>query len=336
MMFLRPIEEKDQHQFIELVHLSHIGLTSLPKEKRILLDKLHTSLASFKKAVSFPHKEKYLFVLEDTTTNKIIGMSAIRATTGGDEPLYFYKKEVIDITSHLEHVVKKIPILTPISYVHGPSELCSLYLHPQFRKSGYGRLLSLARFLFIACFPERFTATLFAALRGVIDNDISPFWNGIGHHFFNVSFAEVLDMSIYGKQFISHFLPQHPIYIPLLPYAVQNVIGTAHENSQAALSMLLQQGFQISDEVDIFDGGPILRAMTGKISAVELSKKLEITHIVDEIKNGTNCIISNDRIDFRAISGSIEIIGQDCARITSTLSDILSVGLGDWIRIIGI
>lgn len=161
MKVLRPIEEKDLSQFIQLATIANIGLTNLPKDKTLLEKKLYKSLASFSKHAATPQDEYYIFVLEDLETRSIVGISAIAAVAGEGSPLYFYKKEFIDNKSPIEQVVKKIPILAPISYVRGPTEICSLFLHPDYRQHGLGKLLSLEGFYLL---PNNRSALLIASL----------------------------------------------------------------------------------------------------------------------------------------------------------------------------
>ncbi len=331
MIFLRPIKETDLEAFIALNKLSSIGMTSLPKDARLLEKKLYLSLDSFKKNVTNPENEFYLFALEDSQEHTIIGNSAIFATTGGGESLYFFQKETLHSPSTLDDVTKSLSLLTPISYIRGPSEICSLFLHPEKRKHGLGKLLSLARFHFIAAFPERFTNSVFTELRGVIENDKCLFWDGVGRHFFNVSFSKVIDLLKYGKSFITHFLPKYPIYTTFLPKEVQDVIGKTHSKTRAALVMLLQEGFEMTDEIDIFDGGPKLRALKNNIRTIYESKVFQIAAIQDDIEQN-NFLLSNEKINFRACIGSMVIKDETSAIITSETSESLQVGLGDSIR----
>src|SRR5581483_4915733 len=279
MMILRPIQKKDLEQVVRFASMADIGLTNLPNDARIFEERIHRSLQSFEKVVEKPENELYFFALEDTSTHAVVGVSAIYATTGGGEPLYFFRKETLIADSHLPQVNQKIPILSPISYVRGPSEVCSLFLHPDFRKHGTGKLLSLGRFFFIANFPERFTNSIFAELRGHIVEGKSPFWDGIGSHFFKTSIKEALDLLKYGKAFIPQFLPKYPLYLDLLPKEVQETIGQTHPQTKAALTMLLNQGFHITDEIDVFDGGPKLTAYKNDIKAIKESKTYEVADI---------------------------------------------------------
>lgn len=103
----------------------------------------------------------------------------------------------------------------------GHSELCTLYLEPAFRRNNNGLLLSRARFLFMAHYPQRFASTVIAEMRGISDEQgHSPFWNQVNRHFFHMSFAEAdrLRLST-NKQFITELMPKHPLYVQLLAQA---------------------------------------------------------------------------------------------------------------------
>jgi arginine N-succinyltransferase len=336
MIYLRPIKEQDLDGLVALISNASLGLTTLPKDRKILEHKVLVSIQSFRKEVFYPEDEHYLFVLEDLETDKIIGVSAIDAITGGTggrDPLYFYKKEFVTNNSTLPQVTKIIATLTPVSYAHGPSEVCSLYLHQDYRKHGLGRLLSLARFHFIASFSERFTESITAELRGVIENNVSPFWEGVGRHFFDVTFEEAMEFLKYGRNFIKEFLPKYPIYIPLLAREIQDVISQTHTHTKPALSILQSEGFVITDEVDIFDAGPKLKAIKREIRTLKESIKLQIIEIAGQIAEGKRYLLSNERLIFRACIGSCIIKEQNQVLITKETADALQVGLGDEIRI---
>lgn len=334
MIFLRPVQKRDLDDIIALSKKASLGFTTFPKDPKALEKKLLKSINSFQKQVDHPNDEFYLFVLEDTDLNKVIGISAVFATTGGGEPLYFFQKEILESQSALPHAPKAIPVLSPISYIRGPSELCSLFLHPEARAHGLGRLLSLGRFLFIAKFQERFTDSFFAELRGVIENEISPFWDGVGRHFLDITLHEVLDLlNNKGRGFIPQFLPKYPIYIPLLPKEVQNVIGKTHVHTEAALMLLMRQGFTITDEIDLFDGGPKLRAMKNEIRTVSESREFLVVKTVESIDSKEKpYLLSNDNINFRACIGPVIIHDNQEITILNETAKALLIDVGNTIR----
>ena len=75
-------------------------------------------------------------------------------------------------------------------------------------------------------------------IRGVLDKrGQSPFWDALGRHFFGIDFAEADRLSIVNKKFIADLMPDHPIYIPLLPPEAQAVIGKPHAESAKAVTL---------------------------------------------------------------------------------------------------
>ena len=74
----------------------------------------------------------------------------------------------------------------------GSTELCSLFLHPDYRTGNNGKLLS-NRFLFIAQFPHLFTEKLIAEMRGFQEPTASALYEGLGRHFFKMDFNHADD-----------------------------------------------------------------------------------------------------------------------------------------------
>ena len=95
---------------------------------------------------------------------------------------------------------------------------------------------------------------------GVVDaQGRSPFWEAIGRHFFDIDFPKADYLSMVNKRFIADLMPKHPIYIPLLPKEAQAVIGEVHDQTRPAMRILADEGFECCDQVDIFEGGPVVR-----------------------------------------------------------------------------
>ena len=68
-------------------------------------------------------------------------------------------------------------------------------------------------------------------------------------------------------------MPKYPIYLELLPEEAVAVIGRVHEQTKPALAMLESQGFVRTDQIDIFDGGPVVQCATQSIAAVQASRQ---------------------------------------------------------------
>ncbi|MFN4174965.1 MAG: arginine N-succinyltransferase, partial [Parachlamydiaceae bacterium] len=137
MTFIRPVERKDSDRIIELAFKAQFGITSLPKNREALLDKIEQSIASFSKQVEKPGPERYLFVLEELETGIVMGVSGIKADTSIDHPLTSY---------HIVNEGDHFWLVPSIKFSH-LTEISSLFVDRPYRKQGVGRLLSFSRFL---------------------------------------------------------------------------------------------------------------------------------------------------------------------------------------------
>ncbi|MCB5161459.1 arginine N-succinyltransferase [Marinomonas algarum] len=322
MMVIRPICQDDLSALYRLAEKTGIGFTSLVSDETRLQKKINRVVDSFNKEnVTAPHSEDYLMVLEDSTTGDIVGTCGILATVGLDEPFYSYHLGTITHASRELGVHNAVPTLILNNDFTGFSEICTLFLEEEYRHSKNGQLLSKARFMFMAQFPERFTEKVFAEMRGVSDEQgVSPFWESLGRHFFSIDFKEADELTSQGnKQFIAELMPNNPVYVNLLPQAAREVLGKVHRNTQPAKRLLEQEGFRYENYVDIFDGGPSLEARVQDIRAVRDSRiylaniepadtlnASDSTHKkstqTDAIKEGRHYLVSNTKVaDFRCI-----------------------------------
>ncbi len=142
----------------------------------------------------------------------------------------------------------------------GSSELCTLFLDPEWRKEGNGYLLSKSRFMFMAAFRDKFNDKVVAEMRGVIDeHGYSPFWQSLGKRFFSMDFSRADFLCGTGqKAFIAELMPKHPIYTHFLSQEARDVIGQVHPQTAPARAVLEKEGFRYRNYIDIFDGGPTL------------------------------------------------------------------------------
>ncbi len=326
MIRVRRAKDSDFEEYVTIAFESNINFYTLPKNRDLLENLFQNTLTSFDEEVQSPQKQFYIFVAEDLETNKLLGVSALAATSGEDETLYFYKREYFVNDSMFDRVIRRQELLKPVSYSGGPSEVCSLFVRPKARAKGVGKLLSLARFLFAASFPERFTKTFIAELRGKIENGTSPFWECVGRHFLDATFEEVQHMMNFGRSFIHDFLPTYPLYVSLLPTAAQEVIGKVDNETKGALSILNRLGFIINSEIDVIDAGPKLIANTDSIVPISQSQKMVVKKIGD--CTGPEVIAANEKRDFCAIFTS-----ASDGVITPEAQSALQVDVGDTIRI---
>ena len=333
MIIIRPIQKDDFEQYKRLAFESHINFYTLPKNEILLKARFDNALRSFSDPEAEPNTQFYLFVAVDTNTNKLLGVSALAATSGGSEPLLFFSKEYLHVESKHKQVVKDIPVLNPVIYPQGPSEVCSLFVDPASRGTKVGKLLSLSRFLFAARFPERFLPSFITELRGKMEGGTSAFWEAVGRHFFDATFTEVQELQNYGRAFIQEFLPHFPIYIDLLPESARDVIGKVDDDTQGALSMLARLGFQFTQEVDVIDAGPKLSATRSAILPIQKSVVVTIAKLDIPHKDAKPYIVANDMLDFRAAIGDVSWLSDATIAISHEVARGLHLNVGDTARI---
>lgn len=324
MHLIRPIKIEDTEAFTELAFQASLGMTSMPKNRKLLKKKVEDSVNAFAK-LKKNRSNSYVFVLEDTETDQLEGTSAINVSMGALEPFYFFQIEQ----------KKSLHTLQSTTLQNGPTELCSLFLNSTCRKVGLGRLLSFSRLLFIAAFPAKFEEKIGAAMRGYIDQkENSPFWNGIGKHFYPVEFSQLMVQLEKGKKFIESFFPEFPIYLELLPKEVQECVGKMHANTLPAFKILQEEGFKTTNLVDLLDGGPLIAAPSTTIRTIVESKVIQLAKVVEKVTSSTEYILSNERLDFRALLSPFDIDEKGHLILSKETASALMVKKGDSIRYI--
>ena len=329
----RPVREEDMEKVAALVRTISGGMTSLPDHPEFLVHRIDDSLRAFDRRIRKPGGETYLFVLEESESGRIIGTSGLLSRVGGFDPFYTYR-----VIRHVQEykplrISNELHTLELVRNHKGPTEICSLFLHRDFRRGGLGRLLSLARFCFIKAFPHRFDEHIIAELRGYLDDEgYSPFWEAVGKKFFQKDYytADVLS-GIGEKDFIEALLPEYPIYINLLPYSAQEVIGKVHPHTEPAKRILLKEGFETTDEVDIFDAGPILRAQREQLKAWQATRTGK-ARVVDKLEAPLRGILTNQALDFRACVADIQLQDDGSIRLESGTAAMMNIGDGQEIQ----
>lgn len=335
-MLIRPVTHNDHDAVLSLADAAGIGMTSLPANGDVLAEKIDKAVKSFARDERIMGQEIYLFVLENPETGEVAGTTGIKAHVGLNQPFYSYKLTTITQQSKELDIFSKHALLQVTNDLTGASEISSLFLLPQYRRDRLGRLLSLCRFLFIAAFPDFFSDTIIAELRGYHDPvGNSPFYDSIARHFFEMEFpkADYINAT-QGNQFINDLMPKYPIYVDLLPKQAQNVIGEPHPNSAPAKAMLEKQGFRWQGYIDVFDGGPTLQVDKSLLKAVEASKRAIVGTIEDQLEC-TKSVVSNERFaDFRSTGGRLQENPDGTVTIQSNAARYLNVSVGDPIRYI--
>lgn len=334
-MLFRSACESDLEAIHTLAEQSGIGMTTLPKDLKLLKKRLDWSCASYKKKVEQPNSEYYFFVLENQNNKEIVGVSAIEARIGHDTPFYSYKLSKRTRISRSLNIRSEYDVLSLVNDNQGRSELCTLFLNPEHRKENNGLLLSKARFLFMAQFPERFAPIVIADMRGVSDSQgRSPFWDNVCRHFFQMSFAEADRLTLAtDKQFIADLMPRNPIYVKLLSAEAQAVIGQPHPLTTPAMNILLKEGFRYNNYIDIFDAGPTLEVPLDNIKTIESSRIVTVNSLSDEVSSSCY-LLANAQLNFRAIINNA-LINQEknTCIISKKAAELLQIKCGDSLRL---
>ncbi|WP_295475906.1 arginine N-succinyltransferase [uncultured Pseudomonas sp.] len=276
-MIVRSVRSSDLPALIDLARSTGAGLTTLPANEQRLTHRVGWAEKSFRGEAERADSD-YLFVLEDDD-GRVIGISAIAGAVGLREPWYNYRVGLTVNASQELNIYREIPTLFLANDLTGNSELCSLFLHADSRTGLNGRLLSKARMLFIAEFPQLFGPKIIAEMRGISDaHGRSPFWESLGRHFFKMEFSQADYLTGVGnKAFIAELMPKFPLYTCFLSDDARNVIGRVHAETEPALTMLKSEGFTYQGYVDIFDAGPAIECETNKIRAVRDSQALVLS-----------------------------------------------------------
>lgn len=331
---VRPIETGDLAALVDLARGAGIGVTTLPPDEGRLARRIDVSRDAFAGRLESA-RANYLFALEDPAGGRLAGTSGIAAAVGLDEPWYNFRVGTLVTSSREIGVHRQMQTLFLTNDLTGATELCSLFLHPGSRRDANGALLSKARFLYLAEFPERFTPKVIAELRGVADGEgRSPFWDSLGRHFFDMDFSRADYLSGVGnKVFIAELMPQHPVYTSLLSEAARAAIGEVHEGTRPARALLEAEGFSYQGYVDIFDAGPAVECALATIRAVRESVVCEAA--AGGPAEGPLHLVSNrDERAFRVLLAPGAVDGEGRFALAGADLAALGVGAGASVRVV--
>lgn len=248
MVKLRPLQAKDHERLIAYAFACSEGLTSMPKDRAILEQKLAFSMRCFEKGDILKNERGlFLFVLENDE-GLAVGMSAIKTYVGhGNWALSFTSQEQqlnwIELEANL-------------------SELCSLYLDPLQRHHLWGKALSYCRFFFIGEHPSFFADKILAQLRGwILPSGDCPFWDEIkkftgSEQSRRLSFKEAHHLVATGQKSVRDLLPGPLPRLEQFSLSLHPYIGHAHEHTAPAERLLQEIHFHKQHRLDALDAGP--------------------------------------------------------------------------------
>ncbi len=334
MLIVRPARDSDFDAFSELARLSGPGFTSLPDNEELLRDRIAKSEASFVADVAEHGEESYLLMLEDTASGRIMGCAAVKAGVGLSKPFFNFKLFRIAQSSHVADRRFDMDVAVLVNEFAGSTEVGTLFVHPDFRGGGTGRMLAQSRYLLMAAGPQRFGPVIISELRGLVDDKgRSPFWDALGSKFFRMEFDEADEMSAAtDNQFILDLMPKYPIYLDLLPAEARKVVGEVHADGAGAMRLLEWEGFRYDRVVDIFDGGPLVSTPQRDIRTIRESRVVTV-RAGSTSGAASSVFLSSDRFpDFRVCRTRVSLGGSQ-ATVDATALAALGLADGDPARV---
>lgn len=336
-MFIRPVKHGDLPQLLALASKTGGGLTSLPADSATLSARIERSIQTWQGTL--PRAEQgYVFVLTESDSGKAVGICAIEVAVGLQDPWYNFRVGTQVHASKELNVYTKLPILSLSNDHTESSELCTLFLDPDYRHGKNGYLLSKSRFLFMAAFRDRFMQRVVAEMRGVSDeNGRSPFWDSVGGRFFSMDFSAADFLSGTGrKAFIAELMPKYPLYIAYLSEEAQAVIARVHPLTEPARAVLETEGFRYQNYIDIFDGGPTLECDIDRVGTIRKSRLLRVSP--DTIPDQTLplCLVSNDNyLHFRAMLLPADPDAETIT-VSPAVAEVMKCQPGDVLRVVSL
>lgn len=326
---IRAASSADLSDFCALRSLAGAGFTSFMVDDDVLAARLEKSAKSFAAPVQSPGDERYMLAME-APGGGVVGSVGVKATIGASPPFFNFRVVRIAQASAAADRRFDMSLLVLVNEFTGATEVGSLFVRPEHRAGGMGRMLAQARYVFMAAAPHRFNDRVVSELRGVVLPDgRAPLWEHLGRHFFRMSFQEADRLSATGdSQFILDLMPRSPIYCDLLPDEARAVIGECHPDGRGARKLLEWEGFRYDHVVDIFDGGPLLSVSRDAIRTLRETRRVPL--IVDEaIVNPRPALIASaDVTHFRCAPTQAAFV-DGAARVAPAVLEAIGVVSGD-------
>jgi arginine N-succinyltransferase len=317
MLVVRPARLDDYEAFMGFAKRSGPGFTSLPEDEATLRARLEKSVKTFASSNTVQSGDGgiYLLMIESHNAKgkvtKPFGCAAVKTNIGRDVPFFNFRINTIGQASKAAGQRFDMRALTMVNDYTGCTEVGTLFLEPERRGDGAGKLLSLSRFMLMAGAPERFEETVVSELRGIVHLDgRSPFWEVVGRPFYRMDFDEADNLSATSdNQFIIDLSPKHAIYVDLLPDSARGAIGETHPDGAPARRLLEREGLRFEGVIDIFDGGPLLATRIADTKTVRDCVVLPL--IAGDVHGEERCMVSNNSIaDFKCTLVPTRIFGD--------------------------
>lgn len=308
---MRAAGPGDFDGFKQLREIAGAGFTSLMLDDAVLAERLDLSQQNFAAQATTAGKERYFIALEHIESGQLAGCCGVKATIGETPPFFNFRLITEAQSSPVARRRFDMRVLIGVNDFTGCSEVGSLFVRPEHRARGVGRALAQSRYLLMKTAPQRFHEQVVSELRGVVSPEgVSPFWEAVGRHFFQMDFSDADKLSATtDNQFILDLTPQHPIYVDLLPKEARDAIGKVHKDGEGARKLLEWEGFSFSNVVDIFDGGPLVSARRDTIRTLRESRLVKLAAASSD-GAAPRALISTPHISgFRCVSSRAAVAG---------------------------
>ena len=290
---MRSVTRADASSLVSLIEAAGAGLASMPRDVVGLSAVLASSEAG----------DRPTFVLERQDTGELVGVCSIIAAL----PDASYS-----VTCEVRREADGRTWLRPHKRFVGFTDLCTLFVLPEMRGGGSGRLLSLGRFFAIASSPGRFSEQLVVQFRGVLDEQgVSPLWQAVCDRVLQIDHVTAHrhlreDPSFLGAQLSADGW----LDLSALPEPVLALLGRVNQNAEPARRLLDGEGFSDTGDVDLLDAGPVLSCVTREARIVRESRLVEVTAVVDTDAPREMLIATAGQGPLRCCRGVIDAAGR--------------------------
>jgi arginine N-succinyltransferase len=308
---LRATVPADAAPLAELIAEAGPGLATLPHGTEAIAAMIDASVRG----------DRPTFVLERTDTHQPVGLSSL---------IPALPPAAHTVTCEVRHDGDRTR-LRPHPHYQGATEFCTLFLTPEMRGGGNGRLLSLGRFFELLNRPDHFAETLIVELRGVLDEDgVSPLWQSVCETVFGMDHVTAHRRLRDDPTYLASRLTEDGwLDISAVPAALRGLLGQVHQNTEPARRLLAAEGFTDSGYIDLLDAGPVLACLRQDARIVREARTVDVTAVVDTDAARDFLIATADAdTPLRCCRGAIDASG----RITEPAARALRVEPGMPVR----
>jgi arginine N-succinyltransferase len=330
MYVVRPSTIEDASGIESVIRDNHARISSLPRKREKLLERIEHSMTSFATKACLQGEEFFLFVMEESETGEIVGCSAISVNNDPQRPFYNYRQDELIHASETFDIHTTVPILYLTHELTGKTVLSSFAIQDKLLKTPYFDLMSRARLMFLRQFTQCFSSEVIVELQGVTnEEDESPFWDSLGRQFFNMDYVMAgYHVATKSRTMLAEMMPPHPIYVTMLTPQAQAVMGKTDERAKATHKLLEKEGFEASPYIDIFDGGPVLMAKTNETHTFQHSRFKQVKG--GKVTTGPLHLVANKSFsDFRCLLAQITDGMGEVVRLDGSILTALNVRQDD-------